>query len=463
MPLRYFITKERLLRYMKEGIRYQKDIAEAIISENGGTCSQGTVNYYFRKFGISPDVPAQYMRTGLDIEALIDAWDLNDPKETQPSQAILDTYKVIYPKKDRVEDIVVMVSDLQIGACTVASGYDPYPEETIQMYVDQFCSNLINMFATRELDIATIHIGLLGDIVDGELMFPKHKTIDMDRQTKIATRTMRQIIEVCRQYADNVKVHTVAGNHGRITKSHWKSSNYDNMVYNTLELVYEGVKDVSVSTDRAFVQRWEIGKWKMLATHGDIIMGMITRTKAATKSNGFHRRLPHDVFLMGHFHTTQYFDYNRMPIITNGCMYDSDLIQNELAGWESKKHLLGIYTHNMSERQLMPTDLDGIVSEIIKDYSAQDIVIYFSKWLPESDYISHIFDRMGFQTSFLEPNIVYNLERSVIIHYFLVSQEIASEMDISLWLNDYLKEWEKGERLSKEDSRRSRLIKIIFI
>jgi len=127
------------------------------------------------------------------------------------------------------------------------------------------------------------------------------------------------------------------------------------------------------------------------------------------------------------------------------------------------KHLLGIYTHNMSERQLMPTDLDGIVSEIIKDYSAQDIVIYFSKWLPESDYISHIFDRMGFQTSFLEPNIVYNLERSVIIHYFLVSQEIASEMDISLWLNDYLKEWEKGERLSKEDSRRSRLIKIIFI
>jgi len=327
IPLKYFLTKEKLLGYVKAGYRNQIAIANQVVNDNGGTCSQSTINIYLRKFGITPDRPEKYMRTGLDIESLIEAWDLDDPKETEPSAEKLGEFKVIYPKTERVEDIVVMVSDLQIGACTTADGYDPYPEETIQEYVDNFCNNLINLFATRELSIATIH----------KLMFPKHKTIDMDRQTKMATRSMRQIIEVCRQYADHVKVHTVAGNHGRITKSHWKSSNYDNMVYNTLELVYEGVDDVEVSVNRAFVQIWEIGKWRMLATHGDIIMGMVTRQKASTKSNGFHRRLPHDAFLMGQFHTTMYMNYNRMPIIINGCMYDSDLIQNELAGWECKR------------------------------------------------------------------------------------------------------------------------------
>jgi len=337
IPLKYFLTKERMMGYVKEGHRNERAIANAVINDNGGTCSQSTINIYLRKFGITPDRPSKYMRVGLDIDALIEAWGLDDLTETEPNKEKLDEFKIIYPKSELVEDIVVMVSDLQIGACTTAEGYDPYPEETIQLYVDNFCNNLINLFATRELSIATIHIALLGDIVDGELMFPKHKTIDMDRQTKMATRSMRQIIEVCRQYADKIIVHTVAGNHGRITKSHWKSSNYDNMVYNTLELVYEGVNDVYVSTDRAFVQVWEIGKWKMLATHGDIINGMVTRTKAATKSNGFNRRLPHDVFLMGHFHTTMYMNYNRMPIIINGCMYDSDLIQNELAGWECKR------------------------------------------------------------------------------------------------------------------------------
>jgi len=117
----------------------------------------------------------------------------------------------------------------------------------------------------------------------------------------------------------------------------------------------------------------------------------------------------------------------------------------------------------MAERSLVPSDLDDVVSQILKDYEGKDIVIYFSDWVSESDYIRNIFDRMGFQTSFIEPNILYNIADSIIIHYFLVSQEVASETDISLWLNDYLKEWEKGERLNKSDTRRNRLMKIIFI
>jgi len=127
------------------------------------------------------------------------------------------------------------------------------------------------------------------------------------------------------------------------------------------------------------------------------------------------------------------------------------------------KVLIGLYTHNMAERSLVPSDLDDVVSQILKDYEGKDIVIYFSDWVSESDYIRNIFDRMGFQTSFIEPNILYNIADSIIIHYFLVSQEVASETDISLWLNDYLKEWEKGERLNKSDTRRNRLMKIIFI
>ncbi len=333
IPLREFLTEEYLMDCLGDGLD-QADIAERTKKINGGTCSQASVNYWMKEYGLRPNSPNKRMKIGIQPKKLIDAYQLRNvlPRDTIPI--------VFYEANNEVNDIVVMVSDLQIGACSTAQGYDPMPELTIQKYVLTFCNNLIEMFAKRKLKIKTIHLFLLGDIVDGELMFPKHKTINMGDQLRIAVSAMRLIIKTLRPYAEAIAVHTVAGNHGRITHQHHKASNWDNVVYDTLQLVYEDDDQVFIDSARDFVKVSRVGKWNFLYTHGDIIGGMITRTKAITKSNGFNRRMPHDAFLMGHFHTTMYMNYNRIPILVNGCMYDSDLIQNELAGWECKRMIV---------------------------------------------------------------------------------------------------------------------------
>jgi len=333
IKLSKFLTEDYLKQCLKNGLDLV-GIAERTKDINGGTCSTATIHYWLKKYGLVPDTPQKRMKVGIKPEKLVEAYNLVEDTETE-------IYKrVTYTKKVHAKNIVVMLSDLQIGACSTAQGYDPMPEKTINKYVDTFLENLIQMFATRELQIDTIHLMLLGDIVDGELMFPKHKTINMGDQLKIAIKAMRRIIDTLSQFCVGVMVHTVAGNHGRITHTHHKASNWDNVVYDTLEIVYENEDLVGIDSDREFVKIAEIGDWNFLYTHGDVINGMVTRQKAIAKSNGFHRRIPHDAFIMGHFHTTMYMNYNRMPIIVNGCMYDSDLIQNELAGWECKRMIV---------------------------------------------------------------------------------------------------------------------------
>lgn len=329
-PLNEFLTEEYLIDCLGDKLTL-KGIAERTKAINGGTCSTSTVHYWLKQYGLVPDTPQRKMKIGIKPEKLIDAYQLQS--NTEPKK----TNKLLFYRDNEVDDIVIMVSDVQIGACSTAQGYDPIPETAVQSYIDKFCKNLVGLFARRQLKITTINLFLLGDIVDGELMFPKHKTINMGDQLKIAVRSMRFIIETLRPYAETIKVYTVAGNHGRITHTHHKASNWDNVIYDTLEVVYEGVDGVWIDRDREFVKIANIGKWKFLYTHGDVINGMVTRQKAITKSNGFHRRMPHDAFIMGHFHTTMYMNYNRMPIVVNGCMYDSELIQNELAGWECKR------------------------------------------------------------------------------------------------------------------------------
>lgn len=334
LRLKEFLTEEFLMDCLGDGLNTQQ-IADRTKDVNGGTCSPQSINYWLTQYGLKPDTPQRKLKTGIVPQKVIKAYDLT--RDTAPE---LEGEYLYYEATHEVDDIIVMLSDLQIGACSTADGYDPMPEETIQRYVDIYCDNLIRMFARRNLLIRTIHIFMLGDIVDGELIYPKQKTIDMGMQLKIAVRVTRQIIEVLRRYAANIKVHTVAGNHGRITHSHHKASNWDNVIYDTLEIVYEGIDDVTVDSTREFVKVSEIGKWRFLYTHGDIINGMITRNKAITKSNGMHRRMPHDAMLLAHFHTVMMFYYNRLPIMVNGCMYNSELIQNVLAGWENMQQIV---------------------------------------------------------------------------------------------------------------------------
>lgn len=328
--LKDFLTEEYLSKCLSDGLSLQQ-IAQKTIKLNRGTCSTSTIHYWLRRYGLIPDRPNMVLKNTINIKKAIDVY--GTVNNTTPITIKTIKYD---PEKD-VKDIIIMISDIQIGACSTANGYDPIPEKTIEKYINVLCINLIELFSRRKLNIKNINIFLLGDIVDGELIYPRQRTINMGSQLKIAVKSMRQIIETIRPYADNIKVYTVAGNHGRVTKLHNKSSNWDNIVYDSLELIYENDKDVVIDSDRSFVKNTKIGKWTFLYTHGDIIRGMITRQKAINKSMGFSRRMPHDAFLMGHFHTVMFMDYNRLPIVINGCMYDSELIQNELAGWETKR------------------------------------------------------------------------------------------------------------------------------
>ncbi len=333
-PLYDFITPKFIKDCINKGIIYQQDIATEVKRLNGGTCSASTINGYMKKFGLVPDKPTGKIYKGIDIKEVQETYGLLKPYQLSPLPAVISS-KIQYYN----EDMVLMISDLQIGALDTDDGFDPVPEATIKGYVDTLLTNLIQRYTETDLNLATerFHLFLLGDIVDGELIYPAQSTIDMSSQMRLAIRMILRIIEVLQQIADEVHVYSVAGNHGRVSFRSHKVSNWDNAVFDTIDLVYEDSDQVFVHLDNHDVVKIaKIGKWKFLYTHGHLIRGMVDRKKLKDKTQDWFFSVGEfDASLFGHWHTVHWFDINGKPALINGCAYKSEYIRKQIGGVET--------------------------------------------------------------------------------------------------------------------------------
>ncbi|KKN40888.1 hypothetical protein LCGC14_0729100 [marine sediment metagenome] len=332
LPLYEVITKEFLKARIAENLN-QHEIAEYIRKTNGGTCSQATVNGYFKKFGLSPDRVTSKLQRGIDIEEVREQYQLLKPYEfTEPIKRIdRETTDFFY------EDLVLLISDLQIGALDTDDGFDPVPEETVANYVDTMLTNLLEYINDEDVRVKNMHIFLLGDIVDGEFVYPAQKTINMSSQLRTAIRMVMRIVETCKTFADNVHLYSVHGNHGRVSFKSHRVTNWDNAVADALNIIYEYDPKVHfILENHDTVKIVKIGKWRYLYSHGHLIQGMVDRNKLKAKTQDWYFSIGEfDASLFGHWHTVHLFDINGKPALVNGCAYKSEYIRKQIGGIET--------------------------------------------------------------------------------------------------------------------------------
>jgi hypothetical protein len=213
------------------------------------------------------------------------------------------------------ETAVAVFADWQLGKVTPDYNSSVL-EDRIELYTEKLFE--ITEIQRKHHNVDNLHVWLLGDIVEGEEIFPgQSHLIDsgLYRQVGInGPRVLSKFLYSALENFEHVHVTGVIGNHGsvggRLRKLHDPETNMDRLLYKIVSLIFESNDRITFNIpdgrgERNFYAIDEIGDYKTLLIHGDQLPAPSSissyKTKILSWKDGGIPEYFDDVF-MGHYH-----------------------------------------------------------------------------------------------------------------------------------------------------------------
>lgn len=251
------------------------------------------------------------------------------------------------PRRKGAETAVAVLSDWQLAKVTPS-----YDSQTCAERVATYGDKLLDLVEIQRADhpVKELRVWLLGDIVEGELIFPgQAHLIDASLYRQVTVDGPRILAGFLRRMAahfERVHVTAVIGNHGalggRSRRDYDPESNADRMLYRICQQICADVDNVTWSIpDGGRERNWyaldRIGDTGFLLFHGDQIRG-----HSGFPWYGFGKKVqgwrngaipePFDEAVCGHWHQPTTFVLNRVRVRVNGSTEsDNTYAQEQLA------------------------------------------------------------------------------------------------------------------------------------
>lgn len=188
--------------------------------------------------------------------------------------------RINYSKAKGVPETAVAVfADWQLGKVTPSYNSDILAKR-IELYTEKLIE--ITEIQRAHHPVEDLHVWLLGDIVEGEEIFPgQSHLIDSGLYRQVGVNgpeILTNFINTCLEHFDRIHITGVIGNHGsvggRARKQHDPETNMDRLLYKILDLIYAKEKRVSFNIpdgrgERNFYAIDSIGDYSSLLIHGD--------------------------------------------------------------------------------------------------------------------------------------------------------------------------------------------------
>lgn len=247
--------------------------------------------------------------------------------------------KVTRKGKGTEEIAVLDVSDLQLGKETPT-----YNIEVCRDRMKRLAEDVIRISKIQSTDhpVKKIHLQVLGDIVEGEGIFPNqshHIESGLYKQILEAHSILNQLVLDLLSYFQEVHFVGVIGNHGsiRLKGDVDPETNMDRLVYAMVRNSFQNEKRVTFDIPEGKGQRnWysvnRVFDWGFLLAHGDQIRGMLPFNQALKKSMGWIDSIeePWDFLHVGHHHTPTMITYNKRNVVINGSTESDNEYAQEL-------------------------------------------------------------------------------------------------------------------------------------
>lgn len=234
-------------------------------------------------------------------------------------------------RKGTEEVAVAVLADWQLAKIT--PDYNSLVcEERIQRYADKVIQ--LTEIQRQDHPVKHLHIWCLGDIVEGELIFPGQSFLidgGLYRQITVdGPRIMKNFVTKMLENFETVTFVGVIGNHGsiggRARRDHDPETNADRMLYRIMQLIFEKEKRIKfIIPDGRGERNWyaidTIGNYSSLLIHGDQFGSLSTLYAFQKKVYGWKVGAIQEHFddvYCGHFHTPTKMTFNTVQFRISG-------------------------------------------------------------------------------------------------------------------------------------------------
>lgn len=231
-----------------------------------------------------------------------------------------------YAESDRTA--VLLLSDLHFGEI-IKNEHGKVIYNT-RIACDRLFNTFNNASAVMEnQDVDTLRIMLLGDLVDGDSIYRNHlfriekAAID---QVKDVVRELTKNINMLVKEGVKIRVDAVRGNHGITNYNNLEEDNWDNVVYDMLDLIFEDNKMVTFNHYQSDQAKVPVLDRSFVLYHGQN-MGNQIKTSSGLKTFrgmcGRHRLKDNDIIVVGHLHEFGIESDQGKYLVRNGALPDA--------------------------------------------------------------------------------------------------------------------------------------------
>jgi len=217
--------------------------------------------------------------------------------------------------KSTPETAVAVFADWQLGKITKSYNSDVLAKR-IELYTEKMLE-IVNIQRMHH-NVDTLHVWLLGDIVEGEEIFPGQSHLldaGLYRQVGMyGPEILVKFLTTALQNFKHIHITGVIGNHGavggRARRQHDPETNMDRLLYKIIQWIFKDEKRISFNIpdgrgERSFYAIDRVGNYSSLLIHGD-------QMPAPSSFHGYYKKVMgwkdgaipedfEDVF-MGHYH-----------------------------------------------------------------------------------------------------------------------------------------------------------------
>ena len=240
------------------------------------------------------------------------------------------------------EQVVQLLSDWHAGHKTISFNHS-VAIERVQKLLESTLK--IVELHRNSYPINTINLFLLGDFIQSEKVgylvdLSELESILIEQIYGQAVPLLTNYIQELSKHFEKVNVYCVRGNHGRNERGSSEKTNWDDVIYHSLDIRFENDERVKIDIAKEFYQVVNIFDWKFLLVHGDQVRGgsygiplyaLLQRMLRWATAMPFRW----DYLTSGHWHNFAYLEQNGQMLIVNGTLVSDDEYVRKSYGWNA--------------------------------------------------------------------------------------------------------------------------------
>lgn len=316
-------------------------------------------------------------------------------------------------KANRREVAMIDLSDLHLGKkidprdTAGINSYDSNVFENQCQLLREAVSEIVDIQRRGGIQIDHLYVNLLGDIVDGEMIYGGHQgelfRRVIDQMYELGEYLLTQVLAPFGEIFENVTILAVDGNHGRVghkREGYDRKLNFDNILVRYWEQRLQNHKDIfkfHISESPYLLYRL-FGKLHLLSHmpgSGSARYPMAGLERFLNGVSSLNRKII-DYVHVAHYHRDMKFDFNFCDILANGCWVGpTEFTVGKMSAGNypfqrfyglNKKHITWTYPIYLDKHIMVESDFCGDINsevEVLTPTTTPLNEITFSRRAPE--------------------------------------------------------------------------------